>query len=90
MRCWDSKTAKTGKQVRDDSIKQFSIQPHPFTLWERLYAELFMPNPDLVSLLFAALLSYISLCSLSLFDLDFGVAAAEVCRLQRPCESSKL
>ena len=25
----DSKSAKVGKQCRDDSIKQFSIQPHP-------------------------------------------------------------
>ena len=29
MRSRDSRTAKVGKQGRDDSIKQFSIETHP-------------------------------------------------------------
>ena len=32
MRCRDSRSAKNKEQGRDDSIKQFTTQPHPTNL----------------------------------------------------------
>jgi len=58
-RCTDSRSAKSTEQGKDDSIKQFSIQPHPTYLSTSKICRV-----ELCTELFYAIIPTLSLCFL--------------------------
>jgi len=74
MRCRESKSAdKTGKHVRDDSTKQFSILPHPtYFNMERYVGCGYIPN-SFIAEQQSVLIGFLSRCmflSFVVFELD--------------------